>query len=114
MTIIQCPTALALDDYTNACAMLAQVFTQKYYDITPPDIDFHWVGGRIGGVLCLGDEFWNIDRMREALELGATQDQLLTYYHAEVEAATNDKKLRTNFRNYVLHNMPLDQEGEKQ
>jgi len=56
------------------------------------------VGDEIGGILCISDFFFGMDRMVEAFQLNATTEQLIDYYYRESEAAT---KPRVNFAHYV-------------
>lgn len=58
----------------------------------------YWVGNDIGGILEISDYYFSFDRMKEALELNATEKQLFDYYDLELE-----EKIDINFKNYVKY-----------
>lgn len=62
------------------------------------DLRGYWIGNDIGGVLEISDYYFSFDRMKEALELNATEKQLFDYYDLEVEG-----KPDMNFKNYVKY-----------
>lgn len=92
-------------NWIDATAALAQGFREKYFP-DADDSDCFWVGNRIGNPYSIGDHFFNIDRMVEALELEATQEQVLEFYDLELDAAMNEYPLHVNFRNFVKYGMP--------
>ena len=60
----------------------------------------YWTSEEIGGTLEIGDYFFSFDRMKEALELEATEDQLFEYYDLELD---RDGKAGYSFRNFVRY-----------
>lgn len=99
-------TGFLVKNFETACQDLAEAFLAKYYPGCDA-ADMYWIGGRVGEVLNIGDEYWNMERMREALEYNATSDQLFDYYYADVDAAMQNKPLGVSFKNYVLYNIPF-------
>jgi len=100
----------SLTNWKKATQELAQAFADKYYNtneeftiiLTKED----WVYNEIGGVLFICDDFYVVDRMREALELNATQEQVFSY--SDYENNLKSDKRTVNFRNYVKYNFALD------
>mgnify|MGYP003633243368 CR=1 FL=1 len=90
--------------YKDACEDVARVFMAKYYSEYEYTQDSYWVADEIGGVFYICDEFYNIDRMIQALELNCPPEKLYEYQDMESEhyqGANSDKPLRINFKNYV-------------
>jgi hypothetical protein len=94
----------AIKEWRNATDNLAKAFAKKYFPDEPTQYNF-WVGDDIGGVFCVCEMFFDVDRMVTALELKATFDQLYDYYHAEIDHATEnpEKPFRINFKNFVKY-----------
>jgi len=90
-----------IKDWEIATNALAEEFVKKYWG-EECIIDMYWIGDEIGGVLSIGDYYFNVDRMKEALELNATWKQLNDYYWLEVET---DKKSDVSFKNYVKYEL---------
>lgn len=96
-----------IQNWKDATEAVAKVFTRKYFPTERYGKDTSWVGDEIGGIYCVSDYFFNIDRMLEALENDATIGQLIDYYDKELEYAMENegKSMRINFRNYVRYGM---------
>jgi len=94
-----------ITNYRKACEEVAKVFVRKYYPSERDGRYCFWVGDEVGGVFSVGDRFYNVDRMIEALELKATYEQLSDYDDAELDAALKEppENLKVNFRNYVKY-----------
>lgn len=60
----------------------------------------YWVSEEIGGVLEIADYYFNFSRIKEALELEATEDQLFEYYDLEFD---REGKVGYNFKNFVRY-----------
>ena len=60
----------------------------------------YWIGNDIGGTLEVCDYFFSFDRMKEALELDATEDQLFEYYDLELD---REGKVGYSFRNFARY-----------
>jgi len=70
-----------IKQYYKACEGVKDLFIETYYTYDDGSIqDFYWIGGIIGGVLNVGDEFWNIDDMVTAIEMRATIDDLYDWH----------------------------------
>ncbi len=91
-------TKQVLKNYEKAAQELADCFVKKYFD---KDASCEWVGDRIGDVYMVNDYWFDVDRMREALEFGATKEQLFEYYDLELETHQKGEKLALNFTNYL-------------
>ena len=85
--------------WEESTATLTKVFVHKYYG---DDTEWHFVSDVIGDVLFVNDDFYNMDRILEALRLNATYEQLMEYHEMEVEA-TKDNPLKYNFKNFVKY-----------
>jgi len=88
-----------LQTWQKATNDLAQQFANKYFD----GGEWHWVADQIGGIYCIADYFFNLDRIVEALELNATTDQLLEFYDYELECHELKKDKEINFKNFVKY-----------
>lgn len=91
-------TKITLRNYENAVEALAQEFAKKYYE---SDCYFYWIGDEIGGTLVINDEFWNLDRIVEAIRLKPTSDQLFDFYNYELECYSRSKKVGINFGSFL-------------
>lgn len=89
-----------LINYRKACEEIAKVFVKKYYHDA---CDSWWIDDEPGTVFFVGDSFYNIDRMIEALELNATYKQLYEYQDAELEAGLQGKQVGISFVNYIKY-----------
>ncbi len=98
---------IIIDNWRRATERVAMVFTKKYFKGNKYGEDTFWVADEIGGVFCVSDYFFNIDRIIEALESKATWEQLVDYYNLETEHAMEHPDLPTpiNFRNYVKYGL---------
>lgn len=92
-----------LKGYTDAVESLAQLFLDKYFPEQDYKEDCFWVGDRIGDVFHVNSYYFNVDRMREAIELDATYDQLIDYYDAEIDYASGEGDKIASFKNYIEH-----------
>lgn len=95
-----------LTAWNKATMDLTILFISRYF----PDYedDAYWIGQEIGGVLSINDFYFDLPRIKEAIEYNATSDQLIDYYYAETKMDDNLNiiPLKVNFRNY-LKGMPL-------
>jgi hypothetical protein len=85
---------------------VAKEFTRKYFPNERFRLDTFWAGDEIGGVFCVSDMFFDVNRMIESLELKASFDQLYDYANAELNHATSadgDKPTPINFKNYIKY-----------
>ena len=87
----------SINKYEQACNALVQDFIDKYY--TGSKQDYHWAGDEIGGVLCIGDEFWNVNNVVDSLKYKPTEEQLFDWYYnvlvnEEAEIKYNLKSLK--------------------
>jgi hypothetical protein len=98
-------TKQIIQKWRNATEELAQVFTEKYFPAEEYGKYTFWAGDEIGGVFCVSDYFFDVDRMIEALELGATFEQIGDYVNMELEHCeeNSDKPMPVNFKNYVKY-----------
>ena len=71
-----------LDNYEKACNELATAFIEKYFcddDIKLKDIDFDWVGNKVGGVAFINDYYFSMDDIVNAIRFKAPKDRLFKY-----------------------------------
>lgn len=91
----------ALTEFDNATDSLAEVFVKKYFGKEYIEDDTsYWIGSQDDDreVLRVGDYFFNLDRIIDALRYNATSKQLFNYYDLEVDS---EKELKINFKNYL-------------
>jgi hypothetical protein len=93
----------AVKNWQDATEELAKAFVKKYFPHEQGSKDVFWVGDEIGDVFCISDMFFSVTRMREALELNATYDQLQDYYWIETEKGIAGERMKINFKNYVKY-----------
>lgn len=92
-------------NYETACQNIAKEFIKTYYvdkDIPFSDVDWSWIGDEIGGIIGINDEFWCVDNMKTALELGADKEKLFKWYYDSVEAY-DKKEAFPNLSNYIQY-----------
>ena len=85
--------------WEESTTTLTKFFVHKYYG---DDAEWHFVRDLIGDILYVNDDFYNMDRILEALRLNATYEQLMEYHEMEVEA-TQDNPPKYNFKNFVKY-----------
>ena len=77
-----------IQQYESACELVAKAFIKEYYE----EAEWFWVGDEIGGVLCFGDEFFNMYILVDILKYKPTYEQLMEWYYdvyINEEAETN-------------------------
>jgi hypothetical protein len=82
---------------TNA---LAQEFCNKYFDGT---LDWRWTGEDIGGNFEVGDYFFGLSRIVEALEINCSHELLIQFYDYEMECYYDKSLPRYNFKTWVKY-----------
>ena len=88
-----------LNNWEKTPDAIAFEFVKKYYG-KECVADYYWIADDIGGCLAINDEFWSLDRMKTALELNATYEQIMEFYYYETELP-EDEKVIINFKNYL-------------
>jgi len=70
-------------------------------------LHYFWVGGELGGVLCVGDYFFSFNMIVEFFRYNATPDQLFEFYDIEMENISNAGKTLApiNFKTFIKLNM---------
>lgn len=66
-----------LEDWRKATGEVTRVFVEKYFAETGNDS--YWVNDKVGTIFFINDLFFSVDRMIEALELGAKYEHLSQY-----------------------------------
>lgn len=84
-----------IKNWNKATQALADKFVETYFE----ESECWWISDEVGGVYFVNDMFFSVDRMKEALELKATQGQLFDYYHLELER----KGVGYSFRAFVKY-----------
>lgn len=78
---------------------ITQEFVRKYFG---RDAEYFWIAEDVGGVLMVGDYYFNLDRIVEAIKYDATRSQLFDFYDMELEKAySSQERLNINFRTYI-------------
>lgn len=89
-----------LKDWQKATNKLAQEFCNKYFDGTD---DWRWIGEDIGGNLEVGDYFFNLSRVVEALEINCSYELLIQFYDYEMECYYDKALPKYNFKTWVKY-----------
>ena len=101
-----------VENWKRATKQLAEAFVTKYYG-EKAVLCMFWIGDEIGDILCINDDFYNVDRMVQALELNATYEQLAEFSEYECECREQGKDKKINFKKFVKHGFELiDNEKE--
>lgn len=94
-----------IKDWEYETDKIAEEFARKYFG---KDNDNWWVADEIGGVLCVGDYFFSLERILDALKYGATRKQLFDYYEIELNVGMNNRSKKSvteiigyNFKNFL-------------
>ena len=90
--------------YKDACEDVAGVFMAKYYPDHIYNEDSYWIAGQIGYLMEVSNDYINMERMIEAIELDCPVEKFHQYQEMETEHYTGespDKPMRINFKNYV-------------
>ena len=91
-----------LINYEKATQELVDFFVKKYFKNDASDV--YWVADEIGGVLCVNDYFFSIDRIVEAIKLNCSSKKLFDYYDKETLFNFNKKNdFLISFRAYVKY-----------
>ncbi len=91
-----------LKNWENETQKLAEIFVVEVFGKDYLD-DMFWVCNEIGGTLCVGNTFADIQRIIEYFKHNATPEQFFEYYDWELELAHNDKRPPINFKNFIKH-----------
>ena len=99
-----------LEKFDNATDALAKKFVDKYFgkDYIYDD-DYYWVGSQDQDreVLAVGDYFFNLEMIVDALRYKATEKQLFDYYDMELELGMKEEEIEVNFKNFVKNGKAL-------
>lgn len=97
-------TSEYLEDYSEACDRILEVFVLKYYcdaETGPEDVDTHWVGNQTGGVAEINDDFWSMDNIVLALELDCPGDTLWGWHDYCYERYSEGKEPEYNLGTWM-------------
>lgn len=94
-----------ITNWRNATEELTKAFCKKYFPDGEYGKDSWWVCDEVGTIFCIGDYFFSVDRMLEALELKASPTKFFAYYDFEFECGMTDEPVRINFRNYIKYGL---------
>ena len=96
-----------LVNYERACNKLLAAFIEKYYcdeETSIEDIDYFWIGDNIGGVASIGDNFWGIENLVDAMRYKPSEGVLFDWYYYQLDCYHEDKPVGINMKNYItLH-----------
>lgn len=98
-----------IDEWYNTTEKVTRQFVKKYFPHEVYGEDTFWVGDEIGSVFCVGERFFNLDRIIEALTLKATRTELYKYYDWEVDHCYVSPHTAPpiNFKNYIKNKFSL-------
>lgn len=68
--------------YYDACNLVARKFTKKYFK-GYPELEYlndWWVAGNVGTIIFIGDYFFDMENMVEALERNVSDEVLFDWY----------------------------------
>lgn len=91
-------------EYTDA-------FCEKMYGEPTCDIDF-WVGGDVGGVICIGDDYWSFDTIRKTVDNSYDPKQVFAWYDYCVEIGEISHDIKTPNLDNWIGGCPRLSEGE--
>lgn len=91
-----------LIQWEKATNDLVVIFIKKYFGDMASDI--FWVADEVGGILCVNDYFFNLDRIINAIKYNASVKKLFEYQDKELEFAMKNKEMKINFENYIKYN----------
>jgi len=91
-----------LKNWEEETNIVTREFVRKYFG---KDADYYWIADDVGGVLNVGDYFFNLDRIIESIRYSATIHDLFTFYDMEMDSACGlTDKLSINFRTFIKLN----------
>lgn len=89
-----------INNWDQATNQLATAFVKKYYGKEFVG-EYYWAADTVGDVLFINDDVYCLSRMKEALELRATYDQLQEYFDYEVWTRGKPGVPEISFKNYL-------------
>lgn len=102
--------SVQLKMYEQVCNELMYAFLDEYYldgGATINDIDFYWIGSEPGGVLSVGDEFFGMDNIVDAMRYKPTRKQLFDFYYYELACAELSKTPDFNMKSFIAFKCEL-------
>jgi hypothetical protein len=90
-----------LKNWEKATQELADKFVKKYYG---DDAVSWWVSDEVGDVLQVGDYYWNVGNMTDALRFNCSEERLFEWYDLSLEARSEDKSFQ-NLRTYAQYGL---------
>lgn len=74
-----------LKNYYNAVEELTKDFCKKYFKgVYEYDVN-DWIGGDIGGIICINDYYFDFKNIQKAIKYKATEKELFGYYDENYE-----------------------------
>lgn len=92
---------ILLKGYYNKCQEVADFFVDKYYKGV--DVDKWWIADDISGVLCVNDNFYNMETMVDYLRYNYSVNKMFKHYDYDLEERLNDRT-PINIKNWKLIN----------
>ena len=101
-----------LSAYYRLCNKITIYFIENYFGNTY-DVDWYWIADDIGGVINVGDYFFNFSDIVELLEVNPPKKRLFEWYDYDLEKSTEimeweikkdkcDRPVKSNIRNYFM------------
>lgn len=89
-----------LASYKRSCDNIAKEFIKRYYTYDDGSFqDYTWID--IGGTCNIGDYYWNLDNMIDAIKYNYTEEKLIEYYDYSLEQYEK-KGFNINMKNFLL------------
>lgn len=86
-----------IEKYWKACQGIADVFIKKYYS---EEADGDWVGGEVGGVIFICDDFWGFDDLVTAIQFKAPKEKLFKWYYESFDRHQEGRSF-VNLKTYL-------------
>lgn len=91
-----------LENYYKAVEDLTKLFCKRYFKNFYNYRASDWVGGDIGGVICINDYWFNVKNIETAIKYKATKKELFGYYDYSLENDSENKDC-VSFERYLKY-----------
>lgn len=88
--------------YEAGCMYVLQCFIAKYFEleVDRENANYFWVGDKIGDVLNIGDYWFDMENMVEALRLNVPVGTFFAWYEQWMESEHKKGEPRYNLEHY--------------
>ncbi|MGL5113600.1 MAG: hypothetical protein ACRC6O_13285 [Flavobacterium sp.] len=92
-----------LKAWEKATQELADAFVKKYYGDNASDVYWTDYDDKVGGILVVNDDFWDIGEIVDALRYKCKPKDLFKWKGLKLKVGLNGKKYPVSLRNYALY-----------